>query len=77
MPLEYFSLWINGQQRNTYHTKMDGWLNVVTGIMPGENTIVFRVENAAYDVEVGPYRVASTFGTGRVWLDDCEVTGYD
>lgn len=74
MPYELFYLEVNGVRRNTYH-KPDQrrWFTLLTGLEPGKNKIVFRVENADFENGI-PERVKERFGTGRVWLDDCEVS---
>ena len=71
MPFDFFTLTINGQQRNSYHTKLDGWIQIVDRISPGENTIVFRVENS--EDSYGFNRTEEYFGGGHVYLDDCEI----
>jgi len=74
MPYDYFSLHINGDQRNSYHSKIDEWMPVITSIPPGENTIVLRVQHSNFDLPPDyPEREASLHGVGQVWLDDCEV----
>jgi len=74
MPYDYFALHINGDQRNSYHSKIDEWMPVITSIPPGENTIVFRVQHSNFDLpEDYPEREAVLHGVGQVWLDDCEV----
>lgn len=75
LPYEYFTLIVNGQQRNTYTQKLDGWVPVVTSVLAGGNTIVFRVQNHHTEVSDGMMgeRLEDHYGSGRVWIDDCEV----
>mmetsp|Transcript_21488 Transcript_21488/g.45922 ORF Transcript_21488/g.45922 Transcript_21488/m.45922 type:complete len:821 (-) Transcript_21488:312-2774(-) len=74
MPYELFYLEIDGQQRNTYHQpeREMGWVQILTGLAPGEHTVVFRVENVDFVNGLGATRIEH-FGSGRVWLDDCQV----
>jgi hypothetical protein len=72
MPYEYFALFVNGQQRNTYAQVIGGWIPVITGLGPGDNTIQFSVVNNSQEHYMGEERT-SHFGTGRVYLDDCEI----
>lgn len=70
MPYELFYIVVNGEQRNTYHSRSNGgWMTVLTGLGPGENTVVFRVQNT--DSYAGT--PIEYFGNGKVWLDDCVV----
>ncbi|KAL9180618.1 hypothetical protein ACHAXT_011071 [Thalassiosira profunda] len=73
MPYDHFSLVVNGEPRNMYHQPVDGWIPVTTGVAPGKNTLIFRVQNADFEHNTGDERL-EMFGTGRVWLDDCTVT---
>merc|ERR1712087_235464 len=63
---------VNDEQRKTYYMVQQELVTISTVIGPGEHTVVFRVENAEFDP--GVERVVSQFGTGRVRLDDCEVS---
>lgn len=73
MPFDYFTLVINGHQRNTYHQHHgEEWMRVLTGLDSGENTIVFRVENGGEGVGFLD-RDYDHFGSGSVYLDDCEI----
>jgi hypothetical protein len=71
MPFEFFLVIDNGNQLNTYHKVQQGRVTILIGIVPGDHTVVFRVKNNEFNP--GVERVVSGFGTGRVWLDECEV----
>ena len=74
MPYDYFALYIDGQQRNSYHSKMEEWIPVVTSIGVGEHTLIFRVQHSNLDLpEDYPEREPSLQGVGQVWLDDCKI----
>merc|ERR1712176_1561827 len=73
MPFELFVLIVNGEQRNSFDRVHQGVLVVSTTISQGENTVVFRIKNAAFDS--GMKRIdGDQFGTGRVWLEECEIS---
>ena len=77
MPYDYFALHINGEQRNSYHQRIDEWITVVTSLMPGDNTVVYRVQHSGAQLPADyPERDVSLQGVGQVWLDDCEVTSH-
>lgn len=76
MPYDFFYLEVNGEKRNSFFQRINGWFPLVTGIGPGENTLVFRVEESDVDHQLVGERDVSYFGSGRVWLDDCDVSGY-
>jgi len=76
MPYDSFYLEVNGQKRNSYFQRMENWFPLVTGFGPGENTLVFRVEDPNIDHQLVGEREEANFGTGRVWLDDCDVSDY-
>jgi hypothetical protein len=79
MPWEYFALFVNGQQRNTYHQPVgpteDYWFGLITGLGPGENTVMFRVKNGDVNTEAYGISRDETWqkGDGRVYLDDCYI----
>jgi len=80
MPFEIFTMLVNGQQRNTYYEPVmrmgeeeEQWIEILTGLGPGENIVTFRVQNSGrYDASA--MERVGVFGTGRVWLDDCAVS---
>merc|ERR1739845_96770 len=73
MPFELFMSIVNGEQRNAFDRVHQGVLVVSTIISQGENTVVFRIENAEFDS--GLERIdGDQFGTGRVWLEQCEIS---
>merc|ERR1719232_616820 len=73
MPYDHFMILVDGQQRNTYYQQAD-WQNVLTGLDVGNHTVIFRVQNGQVSASnLPPVRVPERFGTGHVWLDDCQV----
>jgi len=71
MPWELFYVEVNGEQRNTYYQPSGEWISLVTGFNAGNNDIKFMVKNN--DFFVGAPRNGPEDGSGRVWLDDCEI----
>jgi len=78
MPFESFSLHVNGGQRNTYFQEVEGVIEITTAFHSGNNTIVFRVENS--DTDAGFDRTIdseNSYGSGHVWLDNCQITSHN
>lgn len=75
MPYDYFALYINDNQRNVYHTKVDTWVEVVTGMGRGDNAIVFSVNNPMMEETTSNIgmRDFDGLGSGKVYLDDCRI----
>ena len=79
MPFDYFTVLVNGEVRVQHHEKApDGvaWAPVGTGFNPGNQTIVFRVQNSDYPLEsLGVDRQGNEdrYGTGLVWLSQCRI----
>lgn len=67
MPHEMFEMSIDGQTRHMNFAPSGGWVEILTGIPPGEHTVQFQVKNA----DVAP-EIPRTIGTGQVWLDICD-----
>jgi len=72
MPFDSFEYLIDGEKRAVMTSNKPGWTSVVTGVSPGEHTVVFRVKNA--DMVPPIPRVEDRFGTGFVWLDMCMIS---
>lgn len=74
MPFDKFKFVVNGYSRHEYHdTRItDGWTEIKTGFRPGNNTIVFSVENGLYIPNIERFA-----GSGRVWLDQCQIVSHE
>jgi len=76
MPYDFFYLEVNGERRNTFYARLGEWFPLQSGLLPGENTLVFRVEESEFEHGLGGERDVANLGSGRVWLDDCDVGRY-
>jgi len=72
LPFERFMLIVNGEQRNVYPQVHQGLAIVETSIDTGNSTVVFRVMNAGFISELE--RDDGNFGSGKVWLDECQIS---
>lgn len=71
-------MYVNGVQRNVYYSNAQGLHNLVqTHLGVGDITIEFRVTNSDTDLNQvhgeNGVRLVDVLGTGRVWLDACEI----
>lgn len=71
MPFDRFSFHVNGVTRNVFYKPEDNWITLTSGIAPGSNTIEFTVTNG--DMDPGFDRGNVLYGTGRVWVDSCNI----
>ena len=74
MPFERFSFEVNGEQRNAFYQPADEWFDLLSGIAPGESTLQFRVTNGDMFPNFDRGMNADRYGTGHVWLDQCDIS---
>ena len=68
MPYDKFVLEVDGVERYVSYFAQDDWINVKTGLQPGEKTIKLIVSKPMY------YPPGErTKGSGYVWLDTCQI----
>ena len=73
MPFDRFSVHINGVQRKVfYQPEQEDWINLATGLAPGDNEIEFRVTNGDMFPDFDRAE-APRYGTGHVWMDECDI----
>ena len=74
MPFDRFSLYVNDELRDNFFTRIPNWTPLVFVVDAGDNVVEFQVNNGAhFPAEINRAEQAAEYGTGRVWLDQCEV----
>lgn len=72
-PFDSFGVVVDGAMRNQFQSPVRGWMEIFTTIPNGDHTVVFRVQY--FEPPPGLDRLQSEmFGSGRVWLANCEIT---
>ena len=76
LPFESFVLVVNGEPRHQYFESIDGWTEILTGLLPGDHMIIFHVENGKFDPGFDHQEDFGDYGNGRVWLDQCQIMSH-
>jgi hypothetical protein len=75
MPWDVFVFLVDGEVRYNQYYPDESTITqpLMTGIESGDHTIVFRVENSNFDHGMDREKYGNTYGSGRVWLDHCDI----
>ncbi|KAL7539460.1 hypothetical protein ACHAXR_009304 [Thalassiosira sp. AJA248-18] len=76
MPFDTFSVLVDGIEKSVYNAAEDGWTEVVRGFVPGEHSIIFRVQNSFIETGFDREDSGGAHGSGHVWLDDCKIISH-
>eukprot|EP00578_Thalassiosira_sp_NH16_P026166 CAMPEP_0181098622 /NCGR_PEP_ID=MMETSP1071-20121207/12224_1 /TAXON_ID=35127 /ORGANISM="Thalassiosira sp., Strain NH16" /LENGTH=1253 /DNA_ID=CAMNT_0023181229 /DNA_START=92 /DNA_END=3850 /DNA_ORIENTATION=+ len=69
MPFDYFIIFVDGEMRRVYYHEIDRFEPLTVGLLEGDRTVVFRVENGDINPEFNRDEHGGEHGSGRVWLD--------